>query len=125
MEEFTYNKECYKAEYWLYDCPSTEEFILWVSRKAIAGYKNYVTHGEIEKYNITDYEIEIIASEDFRPVDYFIINNLNSNAESEFLERITEFVRSVSASSRMPDFPSKRKIRLMFWFMPDDYSEGE
>ena len=125
MEEFTYNKECYKAEYWLYDCPSAEEFILWVTRKAISGYKNYATHGEIEKYNITDYEIEIIANEDFRPVDYFIINNLNFNAESEFLENVTIFVRSVSADNHMSDFPSKQTIRLKFWFMPDEYGEHE
>jgi hypothetical protein len=44
MDEFTYNKERFEAEYWLYDCPSADELMLWVSRKAIAGYKNYVTN---------------------------------------------------------------------------------
>jgi hypothetical protein len=93
--------------------------MLWVSRKAIAGYKNYVAHGDVDEYEITYYEIEIIINENFRPVDFFVINNLNSNAELDFLEEISSFLRHVSTSTHMPDFPSKRIIRLMFWFMPD------
>jgi len=121
MDEFTYNKERFEAEYWLYDCPSADELMLWVSQKAIAGYKNYVTHGDMDEYEITDYEIELILNENFRPVHFFVINNLNSNAEAEFFEEITSFLRFVSTSTYMSDFPSKRTIRLMFWFMPDCY----
>ena len=124
MESFTYNEELFEAEYWLYDCPSIEEFILWVSRKAIAGYKNYVTHGKDES-DTTLYEIELIINENLKPVEIFNINNLNYNAESEFLENVTIFVRSVSTDSHMSDFPSKQTIRLKFWFIPDEYSEQE
>jgi hypothetical protein len=124
MESFTYNREWHKAEYWLYECPSAEEFILWVTRKAIAGYKNYVTHGKDEA-DTTLYEIELIINENLKPVEIFNINNLNSNAELEFLENVTIFVRSVSTDSHMCDFPSKQTIRLKFWFILDDYSENE
>jgi ribonucleotide reductase alpha subunit len=89
-----------------------------VTRKAIAGYKNYVTHGKDES-DTTLYEIELIINENLKPVQIFNINNLNSNAESEFLENVTIFVRSVSTDSHMSDFPSKQTIRLKFWFIPD------
>ena len=116
MEEFTYNGGSYKAEHWLSGSASAEEFILWVSQKVIAGYKNYVVHGSLDKSEVINAEVEIIVNEDFNPVAMFVIDNLVSNVELVFLKEISIFVRSVTTSSQMSDFSSKRPIGLMFWF---------
>lgn len=116
MEEFTHNGGSYKAEYWLNGSASAEEFILWVSQKVIAGYKNYVVHGSLDKSEVINAEVEIIVNEDFNPVAMFVIDYLVSNAELVFLKEISIFVRSVTTSSQMSDFSSKRPIGLMFWF---------
>ena len=117
MEEFTHTGGSYKAEHWLNGCASAEEFILWLTQKVIAGYKNYVLHGSLDKSEVINAEVEIIIG-NASIVDIFVItsSHVSSNAVLELEDDITKLARSVSATSHLSEYPFEGTIGLMFWF---------
>ena len=117
MEEFTHNGASYKAEHWLNGFASAEEFILCLTQKVIAGYKNYVMHGNLDKSEVINAEVEIIIG-NASLVDIFVIANsqVSSDAVLDLEDDITKLARSVSASSHLSEYPFEGTIGLEFWF---------